>query len=83
MTALDTGKPVIKRWKIWAITLVGGYLGGGPQISSGFGINVNFTLMGAIEGAILLDLGYLLIVLLISMFFDFRSKDGGQPNGRE
>lgn len=78
MTVHYKGKPVIKRWKIWVITIVGGYLGGGPQISSGFDLNVNFTLMGSIEGAILLDLGYLLIVLLISMFFQFRGRSSAK-----
>ena len=70
-------RPVIKRWKIWLITLVGGYLGSSAQIQPGYGLSNDGSLVGAIEGAILLDLGYLFIALLISMFFEFRTRNSG------
>ena len=65
-------KPVIKRWKIWAITIIGGYFGAGMETSrfSVYGTGgFNISLMGAIEGAILIDLGYLLIVWVLSNGF--------------
>lgn len=68
-------KPVIHLRKLWIITAVGGFLGSGITIQNqAFSISeiVNFSLFSAIEGSILLGLGYLLFVYLLENHFTVR-----------
>ena len=68
-------KPVIHLRKLWIITAVGGFLGSGITIQNqAFSLSetVNLSLFSAIEGSILLGLGYLLFVYLLENHFTVR-----------
>ncbi len=68
-------KPVIHLRKLWVITAIGGVLGSGITVSNqAFSVSetVNFGLFSAIEGSILLGLGYLLFVYILENHFTVR-----------
>jgi hypothetical protein len=68
-------KPVIHLRKLWIITAFGGFLGSGITIQNqAFFLieTVNSSLFSAIEGSILLGLGYLLFVYLLENHFTVR-----------
>ncbi len=68
-------KPVIHLRKLWIITAVGAFLGSGITIKNqAFSLSetVNFSLFSAIEGSILLGLGYLLFVYILENHFTVR-----------
>ena len=61
-------KPVISLRKLWIMTAVGGIL---PVLGSVANqASVNF--FSAMEGAIALDLGYLLVVYVVENYFTVR-----------
>ena len=75
MERVEEMKPVIHLRKLWIITAVGGFLGSGITIQNqAFSISeiVNFSLFSAIEGSILLGLGYLLFVYILENHFIVR-----------
>ncbi|MCL4337698.1 MAG: hypothetical protein M1129_05260 [Candidatus Thermoplasmatota archaeon] len=68
-------KPVIHLRKLWIITAFGGFLGSGITIQNqAFFLieTVNSSLFSAIEGSILLGLGYLLFVYILEYHFTVR-----------
>ena len=68
-------KPVIHLRKLWIITAFGGFLGSGITIQNqAFFLieTVNSSLFSAIEGSILLSLGYLLFVYILEYHFTVR-----------
>ena len=68
-------KPVIHLRKLWLITVIGGVLGSGITITNqalSFSETVNFSLFSAIEGSIVLGLGYLLFVYILENHFTVR-----------
>ena len=68
-------KPVIHLKKLWLIITVGGFLGSGITIQNqafSIGETVNFSLFSAVEGSIILGLGYLLFVYILENHFTVR-----------
>ena len=68
-------RPVIHLRKLWTIIVIGGILGSGITITNqafSFSESVNFSLFSAIEGSILLGLGYLLFVYILENHFAVR-----------
>ena len=68
-------KPVIHLRKLWIITAFGGFLGSGITIQNqAFFLieTVNSSLFSAIDGSILLGLGYLLFVYILEYHFTVR-----------
>ena len=68
-------KPVIHLRKLWLITVIGGVLGSGITVTNqafSFNESVSFSLFSAIEGSILLGLGYLLFVYILENHFSVR-----------
>ena len=68
-------RPVIHLRKLWAIIVIGGILGSGITITNqalSLSETVNFSLFSAIEGSILLGLGYLLFLYILENHFSVR-----------